>query len=135
MGFFHKDNVFMDNLIACVLLCGIWTIFALVLWIGAGYTDLSCSRSTVGVECTFQRTYQFSKSSEVRIYNPISVDIDEYKIPETGTVFVKIDVRSRDVLSKVNIYHGYNLKNAYNIAKEINRFLISSNTPSFHTRF
>jgi hypothetical protein len=135
MGYFHKENVFLGNLIAILLLCGIWAIFLLVLWLGTGYTEFSCFRSVEGVECTLNRTYQLSKSSEIKIYNPIAVDIDDYKDPDTGTPFVKAVIRSKDVSSKVNIYSGYNFKDVRAVAKEINEFLLSSNAPSFHKRF
>jgi hypothetical protein len=135
MGYFHKGNVFLDNLIAILLLCGIWAIFLLVLWLGTGYTDFSCFRSPEGIECTLNRTYQISKSAEIQIHNPIAVDIDDYKSPDTGTTLMTAVIRSKGVASKVDIYSGYNFKDVHTVAKEINEFLLSSNVPSFHKRF
>jgi hypothetical protein len=106
-----------------------------VLWLGTGYTDFSCFRSPDGIECTLNRTYQLSKSSEIKIHNPIVVDIDDYINPDSGTPFVTAVIRSKDVSSKVTVYSGYNFKDVQVVAKEINEFLLSSNAPSFHKRF
>ena len=135
MGYFHKENLFLDNLIAIFLLCGIWAVFLLVLWLGTGYSDFSCLRSPEGVECTLNRTYQLSKSSEIKIHNPVAVDIDDYINPDSGTPFVQAVIGSKNISAKVIIYSGYSFKDVDAVAKEINEFLLSSNAPSFHKRF
>jgi hypothetical protein len=135
MGYFHRENVFLDNLIAIFLLCGIWAIFLFVLWLGTGHTDFSCFRSLEGTECTLNRIYQLSKSSEIKVHNPIAVDIDDYINPDSGTPFITAVIRSRNASSKVTVYSGYNFKDVQAVAKEINEFLLSSNEPSFHKRF
>jgi hypothetical protein len=144
MGIFYKRNVFIDALIALILICGIFAVFLSVLWLGSGgYTDFSCVRSLEQTECTLSRTYRFSKSSDIKIHNPIAVDINEHdrkdifgktRSSHSGSIS-RAEIRSKDVSYKINIYSGYDRQAVRAVAKEINEFLLSSNAPSFHKRF
>jgi hypothetical protein len=145
MGYFHKENIFLDILIFIFLFCGMLAIFFSVsLLLSTKYTDFACVRSLAQTECNLVRTFQFSKSAEIKIHNPIAVDINEC---DRKDVFGKThlstrcgnissaDIRSKGVSYKINIYSGQDRQAVRAVAKEINEFLLSSNAPSFHTRF
>ena len=145
MGYYHKDNILLDGLIYCLLLGGMVLIFLLprVLF-KMEYTDFSCIRSSKSVECVLTRKSQFLKSTEIKIHNPVAVDINnchrkdilskDYYDPDCyGSS--SAEVRSKGVSYKINIYGGYDSYKVNAIARDINRFLLSSNAPSFHKRF
>jgi hypothetical protein len=145
MGYFHKENVFLDGLIFLVLFGGIVAIFlSLSLLLNTKYTDFTCIRSLGHTECILVRTFQFSKSSEIKIHNPVAVDLSEcdkqdifgktYSSTRCGNLS-SADIRSKDVSYKINIYSGQDRQAVRAVAKEINEFLLSSNAPSFHKRF
>jgi hypothetical protein len=145
MGYFHKDNVLLDGLIFIVLFSGIVAILlSLSLLLSTKYTDFSCIRSLGKTECTLVRTFKLSRSSEIKIHNPVAVDLSEcdrqdifgktYSSTRCGN-FSSADIRSKDVSYKINIYSGRDRQAVRAVAKEINEFLLSSNEPSFHKRF
>jgi hypothetical protein len=145
MGIFYKKNVFIDAAIALILICGIFTLLLSIFWLSTGgYTDFSCIRSPGQTECILSRTYRFSKSSDIKIPNPIAVDIsetyrkdifgNEYSSYGSGGIS-RAEIRSKGVSYKINIYSGYDRQAVRAVAKDINEFLLSSNAPSFHKRF
>jgi hypothetical protein len=145
MGIFYKKNVFIDALIALILICGIFAVPLSVLWLGSGgYTDFSCVRSLGQTECTLSRTYRFSQSADIKIHNPAVVDIQErYKKDIFGNNYSSYGsggishavIKSKDASHTTNIYSGYDRAAVRAVAKEINEFLLSSSEPSFQKRF
>jgi hypothetical protein len=145
MGIFYKKNVFIDALIALILICVIFTVLLSVFWLGTGgYTDFSCVRSVGQTECVLSRTYRFSRSSDIKIHNPIVVDVsqmrrknifgNDYSSYGSGGIS-RAEIRSKDTSYKINIYSGYDRQAIRAVAQEINEFLLSSNALSFHKRF
>jgi hypothetical protein len=137
MKLFHTKNVFLDSLKNGTLLCVILLACLLPIWLfEAGVTDLSCIRSLDGVECKLVRKSPFFKISEVEIHHPIAVDLSQDEHYRRRIVpITRAEIRSENVSYKINIYYGYDWETARTIAKEINEFLLSSNTASFHTVF
>jgi hypothetical protein len=142
MGYFRKENVFLDSLIFIIFFAGMLAIFLSVsLLLSTKYTDFSCVRSLGQTECTLVRTFQFSKSAEIKIHNPVAVDVNECKdifgrdSSSPCKTPSSADIRSKDVLSKTNIYSGQDRQAVRAVAREINEFLLSSNASSFHKRF
>lgn len=145
MGYFHKENVFLDGLIYLTFLCGMLLIISLpLLLFGTRSTDFTCIRSSEKVECNLVREALLFKTGVIKIHDPVEINL--YEVPgvnsfgkakyysSSGTVvFAKIS--SRDVSSKIEVYRGYDHQFARDIIKEINEFLLSSNEPSFHKRF
>jgi hypothetical protein len=145
MGYYHKDNILLDGLIYCLLLGGMVLIFLLPRVIfKMEPTDFSCIRSSEGVECILIRKSQFLKPTEIKIHNPVMVDINnchredilgkDYYDPDCyGSS--SAEIRSKGVSYKINIYGGYDSHKVNTVARDINEFLLSSNAPSFHKRF
>ncbi len=145
MGYYHKNNIFLDGLIYCLLLGGMVIIFLLTgVLFKMEPTDFSCTRSLEGVECTLIRKSQFLKPTEIKIHNPVAVDINNchredifgrhYSDPDCyGSS--SAEIRSKGVSYKIKIYGGRDYKTVNAIAREVNEFLLSSNAPSFHKRF
>jgi hypothetical protein len=145
MGYFHKDNVFLDSLIYCIFLCGALLIISLpLLLFGTRSTDFSCIRSSGETECNLIREALLFKTGVIKIHNPIEVNVYEtpgidsfgkakYYSSSGDVVFAKIS--SKNVISKIEVYRGYDKQFARDITKEINVFLRSSNASSFHKRF
>ena len=145
MGYFNKDNVFLDGLIYCIFLCGMLLIISLpLLLFGTRSTDFSCVRSSGQVECNLMREALLFKTGVIKIHDPVEVNVYEtpgvnsfgrakYYSSSGDVVFAKIS--SRNVPSKIEVYRGYDKQFARDITKEINEFLLSSNAPSFHKRF
>ena len=149
MGYFYKENVFLDGLAYFLISTGILLALALLLSFfgrnfGTHYTDFTCTRSFEGVECNLVRHTRSLKSTEIKIHNPIAVDINAHEITD---IFGKhsydrdyfgsssAEIRSKGVSYKINIYGGLDSHKVNAIAREINEFLLSSNAPSFHKRF
>ncbi len=142
MRYFDKDNILLDGLIFILLFSGILAVFLSVSFLlSTKYTDFSCVRSLGQTECTLVRTFQFSKSAEITIHNPVAVDLSECEnlFGQTSSSPCKTpssaDIRSKDVSSKINIYSGQDRQAVRAVAREINEFLLSSNASSFHKRF
>jgi hypothetical protein len=145
MGYFNKDNVFLDGLISCIFLCGALLIISLsLLLFGTRSTDFSCIRSSGKTECNLIREALLFKTGVIKIHNPIEVNVYEtpridsfgrakYYSSSGDVVFAKIS--SKNVPSKIEVYRGYDHQFARDITKEINEFLRSSNVLSFHKRF
>jgi hypothetical protein len=134
----HNKNIFLDNLKYAVLLCAILLACLLPMWLfGTGVTDLACVRSLDGVECSLVRRSRFFKISEIEIHHPIAVDLSQDERHSRGTIVsvARAEIRLENVSYKTNIYYGYDLEVASTIAREINEFLLSSNTHSFHKVF
>jgi hypothetical protein len=139
MGYFHKKNVFLDGLLYIIFSCGILTVFFLpLLLFQTTSSDFSCVRSVGGIECILVKSSLFSsvfRSGEIKIHNPIAVDINKHINNEASTFEESADIRSQNVSYTTNIYSGYDYQTVRAIAKEINEFLLSSNAPSFQKRF
>ena len=136
MGYFHKENVFLDGLIFLVLFSVILAIFlSLSLVLSTKYTDFTCVRSLGQTECTLVRTFQFSKSAEVKIYNPIAVDLNEcdrenifgktYSSTRCGNSTSSADIRSKGVSYKINIYSGQDRQAVRAVAKACEKLIVS----------
>ncbi len=145
MGYYHKDNVLLDGLIYCLFLGGMVLCFLLPrLLFKMEPTDFSCTRSIEGVECMLIRKSQFLKPTEIKIHNPVVVDINNCHRED---IFGKhyydphcygsssAEIRSKGVSYKIKIYGGSDSHKVNSIAREINEFLLSSNASSFHKRF
>jgi hypothetical protein len=87
MGYFHKDSVFLDSLIYFFVSSVILLTLALLASLfgtnfGTHYTDFTCTRSVEGVECNLVRHTRSLKSTEIKIHNPIAVDINAHEIKD-----------------------------------------------------
>lgn len=137
MQLFHKKNIFLDILKNAALLCVVLLACLLPIWLfGSGVTDLTCVRSIEGVECKLVRRSQFFKVSEVEIHHPIAVDLSrENTQSKKYTPITRAEIRSENSSYKTNIYYGYDLEVASTVAREMNKFLTSSNVSSFNKVF
>jgi hypothetical protein len=144
MGYYHKDNIFVDGLIYCLLLGGMVIFFLLTsVLFKTEPTDFSCTRSLEGAECVLIRKSQFLKPTEIKIHNPVAVDLNECDVKdifgndsyEEGCYGSRAEIRSKGVSYKIGIYYGRDRQAVRAVAKDINDFLLSSNASSFHIRF
>jgi hypothetical protein len=150
MGYFHKKNVFLDGLIYFLAASVITIALALLLSLfgtifGTQYTDFSCDHSLRDMECELVRHTNFLQPTEVRIQNPLAVAVINpcarkdifgkysYDYECYGNIYAEI--RSKNVSYGIKIYGGSDSHKVNAIAREINEFLSSSSTPSFHKRF
>jgi hypothetical protein len=149
MGYFNKDNVFIDGLVYFLISSGVLLTLVLIASLygtnfGTYYTDFACAHSIEGVECNLVKHTRSLRLTEIKIHNPVGVDINTCEIKDIfGKHYYDPDcygsssaeIRSKGVSYKIKIYGGLDSHKVNAIAREINEFLISSNTPSFYKRF
>jgi hypothetical protein len=145
MGYYHKDNIFLDGLIYCLLLGEIVLVFLLMnVLFKMQPTDFRCIRLSEGIECVLTRNSQFLKPTEIKIHNPVADDLNECDIKdifgndshEEGCSGSRAEIRSKGVSYKITIFYSVLDRQAVRtVAKEINEFLLSSNAPTFYKRF
>jgi hypothetical protein len=138
------ENYYKENLLFLIS-CGASLILALLIFLfGTQSTDFTCLRSLGQTECTIVRNHRLIGPTEIKIHNPIAIDINEC---EEQDIFGKThsssqygcvnsaELRSKGVSYKINVYSAQDRQAVQAVAKEINEFLISSNVPTFHKRF
>jgi hypothetical protein len=150
MGYFHKENVFLDGLMYFVVATVITIALALLLSLfgtifGTQYTDFSCDRSLGDVECELVRHTNFLQPTEIKIHHPLAVAVinscdkkdifGKYSYDNDCYGSSHAEIRSKNVSYGIKLYAGSDIHKVNAIAREINEFLLSSNAPSFYKRF
>jgi hypothetical protein len=138
MGYFHRENIFLDTLIFSAILIGI--LLSILLFFSLPTiksNDLTCSRSPKGVECSWLRDTQFAKNIEFKIIDPTSVRvIQDTKVGRnTSLPYFTAEITYAHPPIHLPLYSDYNDKIVRSLAQEINEFLLSPNTHSFHKKF
>jgi uncharacterized Fe-S cluster-containing radical SAM superfamily protein len=82
--------------------------------------------------------FQFTKNIEVKIIDPTSVQVIETMQPEYQNYqqrYFRAEIISTYPPIKLPLYSDNTDKVVRSLAKEINEFLLSPNTTSFHKKF
>jgi hypothetical protein len=106
---------------------------------GIRYAELTCNRDGQGIECELVHHTLLFNSSEIKIHNPIAVDIEDYarKRYSSGpsSLQTTAKIRSKDTSHQVYFYSGYDYQAVKKVASQVNEFLLASDASYFHEKF
>ncbi len=111
---------------------GLLAIVALLLF-GTISTDLRCVRSSSGVECKLTRYSSLIKMHEIKISDPLAVDVTEHRNRGAPPSSYTAEIRTSNI--SLSLLSDYRYEIVQSAANEVNEFLLSSNQPVLFKRF
>lgn len=113
---------------------GLVVLFLVLLFVTVS-TDLRCERSASGVECGLIQNTTLLKMQEIKILDPIAVDVTTHRRKKYSTASYSAEIRSSHISYTVPLLTSYSYEVAQSAANEVNKFLLSSQEPLFSKRF
>ena len=131
------DNKLTQHLLYSIAFSVLIAIFILMLLLPAFVSiELQCTRFTQSeLNCHIVRQMPLQKASTIQIPKPLAVDITEYPQARGASVAYRLAMRSTRYSYPIPLTTVYDAETAYQMAQDINDFLLVSQEQSFHRKY